>query len=78
MKNNSKRNHNPVLMEKLASRIRMLRAERGWSQETTSELAGLHRNYFGYIERSEVNISLCQLEKIATAFGMTLHELINF
>ena len=73
-----KRNHDPVLMEKIATRVRVLRTGRGWSQEVMAELSGLHRNYIGYIERSEVNVSLCQLDKFASVFGMTLHELINF
>ena len=52
----------------LGRRIRVLRAERGWSQETLATLAGIHRTYLGSIERGRVQISIVQLVKIARAF----------
>ena len=60
----------------LAKRIRALRLSRGWSQEVLAELAGLHRNYIGHVERVEVNIGLTNLEKIAHALGISAHELL--
>ena len=60
----------------LAKKIRLLRAERGWSQEVLAELAGLHRNYIGHVERMEVNVGL-DLEKIARAFEIPVHELLK-
>ena len=62
---------------KLANRIQALRIKRGWSQETLSELANVHRNYIGHVERIEVNAGLANLEKIASAFDMPLHEFLN-
>ena len=38
--------------------MRMLRAERGWSQERLAEEAGLNRTYLSAVERSEQNISI--------------------
>ena len=61
----------------LASRIQSLRIKRGWSQETLAELANIHRNCIGHIERIEVNVGLTNLEKIASAFDMPLHEFLN-
>ena len=61
----------------LAKKIRLLRVERGWSQEVLAELAGLHRNYIGHVERTEVNVGLANLEKIARAFEIPVHDLLK-
>ena len=63
--------------QQLGKRIRQLRMSRGWSQEVLAELAGLHRNYIGHVERVEVNAGLMNLEKIAQAFEISVHELLN-
>lgn len=61
----------------LAQKLRVLRMMRGWSQEQVADATGLHRTYISLIERSECNISLDNLEKIADAFGLTLPELLG-
>ncbi len=66
-----------TLTKLLGRRIRILRAERGWSQEVLAELAGLHRNYIGHVERGEIHASVVQLAKIARAFEVPVGALIN-
>ena len=53
------------------------RIRQGLSQEKLAELAGLHRTYIGMIERAEKNITLCNMEKIATALKVPIHELLQ-
>lgn len=65
------------IKQQLGKRIQRLRMARGWSQEVLAEIAGLHRNYIGHVERVEVNAGLVNLEKIARAFGISVHELLN-
>lgn len=67
-----------VLIRQMAKRIKILRVTRGWSQEVLAEVAGLHKNYMGHIERGEVNIGLTNIGKLAKAFDMTASELLMF
>lgn len=62
--------------ELLAANLRRLRVERGLSQEALAELAGIHRNYLGGIERRERNVGLDNLERLARALGISLSELL--
>ncbi len=66
-----------ALTRELGRRVRVLRAERGWSQEVLAELAGLHRNYIGHVERGEIHVSVVQLARIARAFGLRPGVLID-
>jgi Helix-turn-helix domain len=48
--------HHQDIRSRFGSRIRQLRAGKGWSQEELADRAGLHRTYIGSIERGEQNI----------------------
>lgn len=56
--------------------VKRLRKAKGWSQEELAEKAGLHRTYIGSIERSERNISLLNIERIANALKINIKELL--
>jgi DNA-binding XRE family transcriptional regulator len=55
----------------LGRNVRELREKHGWSQERLAEIADLHRNYIGNVERGEQNISIDNITTIARALGVT-------
>jgi transcriptional regulator with XRE-family HTH domain len=61
----------------LAGRVRQLRKERGWSQEDLANASGLHRTYIGGIERGERNCGVDAIEKLASAFGISIDGLFG-
>jgi transcriptional regulator with XRE-family HTH domain len=64
------------LGSEMAGRVRALRAQRGWSLERLSDLCGVSRSMLSQIERSEANPTVAVALAIATAFGISLDELV--
>jgi transcriptional regulator with XRE-family HTH domain len=58
-------------------RLRELRLERNLSQEKLAELAGLHRNYVGILERAVQSASLDAICKLATALKVRPADLLD-
>jgi transcriptional regulator with XRE-family HTH domain len=66
---------NPLIL--FGKRLRHLRLQRGLSQEKLAELANLHRNYVGTIERGQQNLSLLNIVKLARALKVSPAKLIE-
>ena len=66
-----------TILDVLAHNLQELRKERGLSQEKLAEKAGVHRTYIGMIERSEKNITLLNMEKIARALNVEITDLLK-
>lgn len=66
------------LAHAFAQRMIELRKRHGWSQEVLAELAGLHRNYIGHIERLEVCPGLENIGRIAAAFDLSVSDMFDF
>lgn len=60
----------------LARNLRALRAERNWSQEDLALEAELHRTFVAHVERGKRNISIDNIEKLAKALRVQLHQLL--
>lgn len=61
----------------LAGNIRVLRKDRGLSQEALADRAGLHRTFVGSVERAERNISIDNIEKLAAALDVAVQQLLK-
>lgn len=60
-----------------AKRLRQARQEKGYSQEELADRSGLHRTYVGSVERSERNISIDNMERLAIALEIDTIELLR-
>ena len=63
--------------KKLGVRIRALRADRGFSQESFADHCGIHRTYMGSIERGERNLTIGSLRNIAKALEVTMAHILE-
>ena len=60
-----KRTHKGPLRDILAKNMRRLRAARGISQEALAYECGINRTYLSGVERSERNVSIDNIARIA-------------
>lgn len=65
------------LVTRFGLAVRAARRERGWAQEELSEAAGLDRTYVSGLERGQRNPTLTTQERIATALGCSLADLVK-
>lgn len=65
------------IQKKLGDTIRSLRLNQGYSQDEFAHLCGLHRTYYGAVERGERNISLNNIVKIASSLELTAASLFE-
>lgn len=63
--------------QRLAVNIKRLRKERGWSQEALADEAGLDRTYISGIERVVKNPTVTVVDRIASALGCPLGNLLD-
>lgn len=61
----------------LARNLVRLRGLRKWSQEELAHQANLHRTFVTHVELQSRNISLDNIEKLATALGVQAYELLT-
>lgn len=59
-----------------AANMRRIRLEKELTQEKVAEAADLHPNYISSVERGERNISICNIERIAIALGVSMSDLV--
>jgi transcriptional regulator with XRE-family HTH domain len=57
--------------------LRRARVTKGLSQEALGGMAGVHRTFVGAVERAENNVSIDTMERLSSAVGRTVLELLD-
>ena len=65
-------------MKTLGKKIRLLRHQKGWSQEDVSRRLDISIPAFSKIETGITDVNLSRLEQISTLFEMTVVQLLTF
>lgn len=65
------------LVAVFAVNVRRRRLALGLSQEELAERAGVHRTYVGMLERSEKNVTIYNIERIAMALDVEPARLLQ-
>ncbi len=65
-------------MKTLGKKIRLLRHQKGWSQEDVAKRLDISIPAFSKIETGITDINLSRLEQIAKLFEMTVVQLLTF
>jgi transcriptional regulator with XRE-family HTH domain len=64
-------------LKRLGNAIRLLRTQKGLSQEDLATISGLDRTYIGGVERGERNISILNIIKISDALEVDLNSIFK-
>ena len=66
------------LRDKFGNRVRLLRGDRGLTQEQLAERAGISVDFLSLIERGKNSPSFENLDQLAEALGVAVAELFRF
>jgi transcriptional regulator with XRE-family HTH domain len=65
-----------VFLRRFGRRLKLLRTERGMSQQDLAEAAGMHRTFIGKLERGQTGMNVDRLDDLARALGLTIRGLL--
>lgn len=65
------------IKKKFGEKVKILRLERGLSQEGLANEANLDRTYIPGIEKGERNVSITVIEKLAIALKVDIRDLFS-
>ena len=65
------------IKEKIGLRVKQLRKKAGLSQEALALKAGIDRTYVNSVENGKRNVSIININKIATALNTSLANFFN-
>lgn len=63
--------------KQVGHRIRVLRMNKGFSQEDLAFSSGIHRSHMGQIERGGCNITLKTLQRVGRGLRVSVADLVR-
>ena len=72
-----KKRSKPDIRERFGFAVKVRREELGLTQEDLAHKAAIHRTYLSDIERGSRNVSLINIERVATALSLPVSELFR-
>jgi len=69
---------NTKILIRLGKQLKIIRKEKGLTQEQLAEKVGIHPTYVGKLEGGKSNLSTLLLFKISRALGVKLSEIFEF
>lgn len=70
--------HKDPILTQFGKRVKLLRLEKGLSQEELAFRCGFYRTYIGMVERAERSITLCNVFKIAKGLNVSVKDLFDY
>ena len=65
------------VLKKIGLNFRVERTKRTLSQEKFAELANVHTNYIGKVERGEQNLTVKKIVALANFLNVPIEEILN-
>ena len=66
------------ILKQIGRNLRAERIKRGFSQEKFAEIAGIHMNYIGKIERGEQNLTVKKIVTLINTLDIPIENILYF
>lgn len=69
---------NTKILQKLGKRLKELRLEKGFTQQTLAEKVNIHPTYVGKYESGQINLPTMTIYKISRVLKIEMFEIFKF
>lgn len=66
-----------IVLKKIGMNFRVERIKKSLSQERFAEIANVHTNYIGKVERGEQNLTVKKIVELAASLNVPVENILN-
>lgn len=66
-----------IVLKKIGMNFRVERIKKSLSQERFAEIANVHTNYIGKVERGEQNLTVKKIVELAKSINVPVENILN-